>query len=48
MQKRGYKLFLKRGSLYGKSTKDHFLERGEGKISCVVLTNKITNIKNIK
>jgi hypothetical protein len=32
MQKREYRLFLKRGNLYGKSTKDYFLGRGEGKI----------------
>jgi hypothetical protein len=31
MRKRGYRLFLKRGSLYGKSTKDYFLEKREGK-----------------
>jgi len=32
MPKRGYKLFLKRGSLYGKSTKDYFLKKREEKL----------------
>jgi len=31
MPKRGCRLFLKRGSLYGKNTKDYFLKKREEK-----------------